>query len=155
MACSGQTEIKTTKATKTGSTASHKTPARRVPPQPKLKADPARAIAVIKKHRGHITYDEKNIDKPVIGVGLAGPTVTDAEIAHLEGLTELQTLEITKTKVSDAGLIYLKGLTKLQRLDLSFTPINGAGLIHLKGLTEVRELKLHATNVYDAGLVHL
>ena len=44
--------------------------------------------------------------------------MTDAGLEHLKGLTNLQSLDLTFTKVTDAGLEHLKGLTKLQSLDL-------------------------------------
>jgi hypothetical protein len=63
------------------------------------------------------------------------PSVTDAGLAHLRGLTKLSYLGLGGTQVSDAGPAHLKGLTKLSGLDLSRTHITDGGLAHLKGLT--------------------
>jgi hypothetical protein len=81
--------------------------------------------------------------------------LSDAELVHLEGLTKLETLDLTDTElVTDAGLVHLKGLTKLETLDLSGTATTDAGLVHLKGLTNLQTLKLSG-GVTDAGLLHL
>ena len=44
--------------------------------------------------------------------------ISDAGLKHLNGLTQLQDLNLMGTKVSDAGLEHLKGLTQLQSLCL-------------------------------------
>ncbi len=52
--------------------------------------------------------------------------------------------------VNDAGLLNLKGLTQLQRLNLSETKMSDAGLQQIKGLTALRSLNLDNTDVTDA-----
>ena len=81
--------------------------------------------------------------------------MTDAGLEHLKGLTQLQSLDLTDTKVTDAGLEHLKGLTQLQSLNLMETEVTDAGLVHLKGLPQLQSLDLAQTKVTDAGLVHL
>ena len=49
-----------------------------------------------------------------------GRQITDAGLAQLKGLTNLQTLELDYTQITDAGLVHLKGLTKLERPNISF-----------------------------------
>ncbi len=86
------------------------------------------------------------------------PGPTDYTLAHLKGLTQLQTLNLADCRrITDAGLAHLSGLTQLRELDLSWLDkITDAGLAHLKGLTKLRELSLsHCYNITDAGLVHL
>jgi hypothetical protein len=79
--------------------------------------------------------------------------ITDAGLAHLEGLTELQELTVQPAQVTDAGLAHLEPLTKLQLLKLSSTKITRIG--HLKGLRELKTLFLGSTNITDAGLENL
>ncbi len=112
---------------------------------------PDAVIAAIKKLRWRINVDK---NKAVVVVYCPRDT-TDAELKHLKGLTSLQHLFLSETKVTDAGLEHLKGLTKLQSLFLTDTKVTGAGLVHLKGLTSLQELWLHRTKVTDTGLVHL
>ena len=84
-----------------------------------------------------------------------GTHVTDAGMEHLKGLTQLQELELFDTKVTDAGLKHLKCLTQLRELDLCNTPMTDAGLEHIKGLTKLKVLELGGTKVTDTGLEHL
>jgi WD40 repeat protein len=81
--------------------------------------------------------------------------VTDADLARLRGLTNLQSLLLWRTSVTDAGLDHLQGLAGLQILDLRATRITASGLAKLKGLTALRSLTLQETQVTDDGLVHL
>ena len=82
--------------------------------------------------------------------------ITDAGLAHLAGLTNLEALELSQlSAVTDAGLVHLKGMSKLVELHLSDTKITDAGLAHLKGLANLTRLGLSGTQVSDAGLPHL
>ncbi len=86
---------------------------------------------------------------------LQNTQITDAGLAHLRGLTKLAQLNLERTRVSDAGLVHLKGLTSLLEISLGNTQVSDLGLVHLKGLTELRYLDLSGTQVTDAGLVQL
>jgi Leucine-rich repeat (LRR) protein len=86
---------------------------------------------------------------------LRGTQVTDAGLAHLRGLTGLLSLNLNDTQVTDAGLAHLQGLSGLGTLSLSGTQVTDAGLAHLQGLTGLQELSLRLTQVTDAGLEHL
>ncbi|HUY92471.1 MAG TPA: leucine-rich repeat domain-containing protein [Pirellulales bacterium] len=88
-------------------------------------------------------------------VRLDNSQVTDAGLAHLEGLTGLQSLSLDNTQITDAGLARLQELTGLQTLWLDNTPITDAGLAHLEGLTGLQSLWLDNTQITDAGLAQL
>ncbi len=81
--------------------------------------------------------------------------VTDADLKHLNGLTELLRLNLNEAAITDAGLETLTGLTQLQELTIRFTEISGPGLEHLKGLRQLRRLTLYSTQIADTGLGHL
>tara|TARA_B100000809_G_scaffold171919_1_gene169235 strand:+ start:394 stop:1014 length:621 start_codon:yes stop_codon:yes gene_type:complete len=81
--------------------------------------------------------------------------VTDAELVHLEGLINLQSLILWGTQVSDAGLVHLKGLTKLEAISLAETKITDAGLIHLRGLVNLQQLYLDRTQITNAAVAEL
>ena len=53
--------------------------------------------------------------------------------------------------MDDAGLIHLKGMTDLQFLSLSSTRITNAGLASLRGMTHLTALNLDDTGVSAAG----
>jgi hypothetical protein len=84
-----------------------------------------------------------------------GESVTDDDMAQIEGLTALQELDIFGTDVTDAGLAHLKGLTSLQKLNLFKTGITDAGVAQLKGMKALQQLDLCETQVTDAGLAQL
>ncbi len=56
---------------------------------------------------------------------------------------------------TDSGLVDLKGLTNLQELNLTATKITDSGLEHLKGLTKLKVLGLRNTKVTDEGVQKL
>ena len=64
--------------------------------------------------------------------GLALLVATDADLAHLKGLTGLQRLYLSETDITDAGLAHLKELTGLKRLYLNRTSITDGGLRELR-----------------------
>ena len=97
----------------------------------------------------------------VVGADLANSVsrltndVSDAGLAHLARLSQLQWLWLDRTKITDAGLVYLKGLTQLKVLYLNDTQITDAGLAHLAGLKQLEALILDFTQITDAGLGYL
>ena len=86
---------------------------------------------------------------------LGGTRVTDVGLEHLTSLSQLHVLALNATRVTDAGLERLKELRRLKWLWLDDTQITDAGLEHLEGLSQLRLLSLNRTRVTDAGLVHL
>jgi Leucine Rich repeat len=54
--------------------------------------------------------------------------VTDAGLVQLEELTQLRSLDLTRTEVTDVGLVLLKGLINLQTLELARTNVTNAGV---------------------------
>jgi hypothetical protein len=134
-----------------------------------------RAVAAIEKLGGHVSYAahnqapgeaslvsllQRNLPKDyfdhVESVDLNSTRVTDAELAHLKGLTSLQQLFLDETQVTDAGLAHLEGLRGLQRLNVIHTKITDAGLVYLQGMTNLKWLDLsRSTELADAGLVNL
>jgi hypothetical protein len=146
-------------------------------------ADPeaqGEALAALREIEPVVTFDETRPGKPVVGIQFrpnfgkvtdddlvhlkAFPHlravdltnkqwVTDAGLAHLAGLTELDDLRLNGTKVTAAAVVrFAKDRTKLQRLELRRVPLRDDDLIGLKGLTELRTLSLRGTLVTDKGV---
>ena len=111
----------------------------------------AKIVAEVERLGGTVAVDEDT----VIGVDLMYTDVTDAGLEHLKGLTNLQSVKLTRTKVTDAGLEHLKGSAKLDCLILAETSVTDAGLGHIKGLSNLQWLNLYNTQVSDAGSEHL
>lgn len=82
-------------------------------------------------------------------------TINDADLRHLEELTELRKLHLNYSQVGDEGLRHLRGLTHLTVLNLDNTRITDAGLTNLTTLSSLEDLDLCNTQVTDAGLEHL
>jgi hypothetical protein len=89
--------------------------------------------------------------------GLSLPQeTTDADLAKLATLKDLQILDLDVTKVTDAGLAELKKLTNLRTLNLEKTEgITDAAVDHLKELKTLERLNLRGTGVSDAGVTKL
>lgn len=86
---------------------------------------------------------------------LSGSTVTDADLRTLDGLSELECLELQNTDVTDAGLESLSRLKGLKSLNLEDTQVTDAGLRYLRDLRTLETLNLAGTGVTDAGMQHL
>jgi hypothetical protein len=81
------------------------------------------AIAAIQDAGGEITRDETMPDRPVVRVDFDRPFRRGATLAglrpHLESLPQLRYLRITSlAMISDADLVHLEGLTQLKTLEL-------------------------------------
>jgi hypothetical protein len=81
--------------------------------------------------------------------------VTDAGLAHLDGLRSLNALTLMCDKITDAGLAHLVGLQGLKHLELQSLKITDAGLPHLQSLHSLEGLTLATGGVTEAGLKHL
>jgi eukaryotic-like serine/threonine-protein kinase len=81
--------------------------------------------------------------------------ISDAGLVHLAQLSKLKVLRLDGTKVSDAGLAHLKNLVSLETLWLIHCGVSDDGLVHLTTLPALRDLLLGDTRVTDAGLAFL
>jgi Leucine-rich repeat (LRR) protein len=88
-------------------------------------------------------------------LSLGHASITDAELGHLKGLSNLKTLSLRDTKITDAGLGHLKGLSNLESLGLRGTNVTGTGFSHLKGLANLQSLRADNTKFTDMGMAHL
>lgn len=85
-----------------------------------------------------------------------GSQITDAGLQHLEGLTQLRVLMLAgNSRITDAGLTHLKGLVRLEQLNLGGTKVGGAGMENLENLKKLQFLGLACARVTDAGLEHI
>jgi len=100
------------------------------------------AVAEIEKLGGSVRYAEEMPDTPVTQVNFTGLPVTDADLVHLKGLTDLRIVTLDSTQVSDAGLIHLRELANLRHLDIRNTQVTDAGMEHVAGLTNLQYLTL-------------
>jgi hypothetical protein len=104
---------------------------------------------VLEHIKGLAHLEELYVDQP--------SEVTDAGVAHLERLTKLKDLYISRCQMTDVGLSHLKGLTRLERLAIQCNSISDRGLAYLESLDKLQELYLGLSNreITDESLAHL
>lgn len=88
-------------------------------------------------------------------VDLGRTKVSDNDLIHLKGLTDVKKLFLQGCQVNGSGLVHLKGLDSLEAIYLYDSPLNNEGLAHLEHLPSLRKLFLSGTQVTDEGLKHL
>jgi hypothetical protein len=86
---------------------------------------------------------------------LSHATITDAGVKHLVGLKELAVLDLSRTAVTDVCLEHVVQLPKLEELNLYFNGISDDGLKHLAKLKHLHTLDIHRIAVTDAAVEHL
>ncbi len=87
--------------------------------------------------------------------GLLGRGPIDGGMAHLAGLTALQSLDLSATSIGDEGMAHLAGLTGLEKLNLSNNRIFASGAAHLARLARLQRLDLAGNTLRAAGAAHL
>ena len=82
--------------------------------------------------------------------------LTDAHLAFLSEMEDLEILEIPGNRVASAGIDHLHRLSKLRRLNVSFCPeIDDEALAKISRLEHLQDLSAQDTRVTDAGLIYL
>jgi hypothetical protein len=82
--------------------------------------------------------------------------ITNDGLSSLAGKNNVRCLNLARTSVNDDGMKHLQGMN-LQSLDLSATKITDAGLATLGEFEfpHLREIALERTRITDTGLMHL
>jgi len=89
-------------------------------------------------------------------LGVAMPAIaTDAHLAALRGLSDVQQLYVPSPKVTDEGLKSVQHLKQLRTLSLNETGVTDAGMTCIARLSRLRSLYLDRTDIKDEGLAHL
>ena len=83
--------------------------------------------------------------------GVAG--VSDAGMAHLAGLTNMERLSVSGSDLTDKGLSYLAGMKKLNHLTVSDGNFTEKGLRHLEDLKALGFLRITSQNDIKRGAV--
>jgi internalin A len=84
-----------------------------------------------------------------------GLVFTDAGLAHLARLTQLEELELSNNAITDAGLSHLAKLTSLRKLIVIGASITGSGLAHLASAKQLQEINAGASDINDTGLEYV
>jgi hypothetical protein len=78
-------------------------------------------------------------------------SVSDEWLKNLADLPDLTRLEIAGTNISDAGLASLRNLKNLEQFNVCLTPVTDGCLKHLAGLTHLKRLVICSTKVTGSG----
>ncbi|MFC5412986.1 c-type cytochrome domain-containing protein [Larkinella bovis] len=95
------------------------------------------------------------LSQQIVWLKLGDTDVTDATLAQVAQLKNLQKLHLEQTSVTDAGLKNLKNLPYLEYLNLYGTAVTDAGIKELAGLKNLKTVYLWQTKVTDAGVAEL
>jgi hypothetical protein len=114
-----------------------------------------RAVARIEDRGGQVKRDGGFWRGDVLSVKLSGRKFTDDDLALLEGIPDLEELNLFEAQVTDDGLKKLRPLHNLRKLNLQRTQITDAGLAELQNHPSLEELDIQETKVTDAGLKNL
>lgn len=129
-----------------------------------IKRNPQGQVIVLLLESTRLTDDElahvsglTNLEHLVLSPPMARETnrVTNRGLVHIKSLRHLLRLDLGGTQITDAGLVQIEGLTSLTKLDLSGIKITDAGLLHLRGLARLEHLNLRDTRITDSGIAQL
>jgi hypothetical protein len=92
----------------------------------------------------------------VTGVNLRGTWVTDLDLARLDQLPDLTSLDLSLTHITDQGMQEIKALKGIEDLNLYFAEyITDEGIAAIQDWKHLKRLNLHGTKVGDTGLEHI
>ncbi len=83
---------------------------------------------------------------------LTNMTVLDSGLDQISGLTQLEELRLSQSKVKGLGL---KHFVNLRSLDLRYSAVNDKGMESLKFLTKLERLILRDNNISDKGIANI
>jgi hypothetical protein len=96
-------------------------------------------------------YFEFDNQERVVKVAISGGTATDEVAAHVGNLHDLRELIFERTELTDQDLRHLRGLTNLQKLSISGSPFSVAGLELLSPLSRLDHIYIGEGRDLDAA----
>lgn len=119
-------------------------------------ASRAAAAETIRAKRGAVVDLGADDARLSVDLSVIAPPIGDTDLALLENLRHtISWLNLSRTAITDAGLASLKGLPELERLRLEWTAIGDSGLDFAATCAKLNSLNLVGTKVTDAGLAKL
>ena len=83
---------------------------------------------------------------------LSGTRVTDVGIQKLSGMTKLEFLSLEKTKITNNSMKVIGKLSSLEELDLTTTAVTDMGMKEVRGLSKLVALWIAGTRVSDGSV---
>ena len=91
-----------------------------------------------------------------IGVDLSNTWVTDADLAKVARLPQLQSINLAYTRITDQGLEHLAPLKDVKALNLHYAEsVTDQGIAHLKHWKNLEHLDLRGTKVTSTLFEHI
>jgi hypothetical protein len=91
----------------------------------------------------------------IVWLKLGDTEITDAALAQIAKLKNLQKLHLEQTKITDAGLKQLVGLPYLEYLNLYGTKITDAGIRQLASMKKLKTVYIWQTGISEQGVAEL
>lgn len=114
-----------------------------------------KSILMSQYNRDNIDPDY-NIDKKYKAINLCWNDTTDEDLKYVKCFPEVRSITLAQAiKIQDEDLKYLSNLSNLQSLDLSETKITGEGFKHLNNLPSLGNIDLTASKVTDKSIQEL
>jgi Leucine-rich repeat (LRR) protein len=120
-----------------------------------LQGDEESALTAIKSLGGNVNIDGRRSDRPISGVHLSGPKITNEGLQTLLELKHLSSIQITRAKITDEGVKTLTAIKGLRSLSLFGCPVTDSGLLQLANLPSLESLDVRGTSITNAGLSSL
>jgi Leucine rich repeat len=86
------------------------------------------------------------------GLELEGTNARDEDLVHIAHLSKLTGLHLGSTRITDRGMSQLDQLANLEGLNLENTAITDDGLQHIRGLKKLRNLNVENTRITDLSI---
>ena len=91
----------------------------------------------------------------LVELRVRGPQVTDAWLAQIGKMDQLQRVYLKRVKISAAGVAHLKGLTGLRSLSIWYSPIGDGAVEHLAAIQGASAMELYGTGITPQGAQRL
>ncbi|MBI3838380.1 MAG: hypothetical protein HY288_10670 [Planctomycetia bacterium] len=135
----------------------------RNPPEPSIAEQ---AHAVRERRSNQIRLDRtlvvdrdlkslSGLESELLRINFSHTEITDAGLARLSQMKEIEQLRLASPRITDAGLACLRELPHLRFLHLIDIPITDSGLEHLHSLKSLESLYLDGTRITDDGIQRL
>ena len=116
--------------------------------------DEVQAIREIERIAGKVLRDEKMPGRPVVSVDLTGRRLRHV-LPAISCLRSLRVLNLAATDITEADLAELRGLDNLEQLDLAGLQITDAGISEIIRHRRLTSLDLSSTQVGDFRIQRL
>jgi hypothetical protein len=99
---------------------------------------------------GQITRDKAG---KIVGVNLRGTWVNDADMLSLAAMPDLETLDLSHTRITDEGMLRLKDAPKISTLNLFYAEwITDQGMTAIRNWKHLKRLNVRGTRISDGTL---